>query len=199
MEKHIRNAGFTLIETMIWIAVFTMIMIAIIGTLIYFYRTDRYALEQASAIASGQRGIDEMVRTMRQASYSASGAYPIISFGPDEFTFYSNANSNASIEEVSYYISGSSLYEDVINPSGNPPVYTAASTTYDVSDYVRNIAQNVGAFSYYDASGNLITDYSKIGDVRYVTANLIIDVNPADQPGQLTIRSSAALRNIATY
>ena len=188
----------TLIEVIVWISVFTAIMIALVSTLLYLYRTNSYAIEQASAVASGERGLDTIVKTIREASYSSAGAYPIVSMGPNQITFYVNSNASASIEKISYYIQGNSIYQATIEPQGNPPAYTTATTTINVADYVHNIQQTVDVFTYFDNTGTQITDYTRIADVRFVSVNLVVDVNPNDKPGKLTLRSSAALRNLIT-
>ena len=187
----------TLLETVVWVGVFTSAMLALTVSVISFYKTNRYIVEEQSAVVSGQKGIDLLVRTLREASYASNGAYPIVSFGPYQVTFYADVDTDAYVEKVSFYISSTSLYEDITDPSGNPYTYgTATSTTKDVADYIRNIIQSSPPFTYFDKNGAQITDYTKIGDVRFVTANLIVDVYSTDQPGQLTLRSSAALRNL---
>lgn len=189
----------TLVEAVIWIAMFTIIMVSLMSTLLYFYHTNHYALEEASAISSGQRGIDDLVRTLREASYSSNGAYPIVAIGPTQITLYSDINADPRVEQVTYRIQGNSLYEDVVEPTGNPPVYGTSTSTSDISDYVRNVVQGITAFTYYDKNGVQISNYNNIADVRFVSVNLIIDVNADDQPGQLTLRSSAALRNLVGH
>ena len=66
--------GMTIIEALVWVAVFTSAMIALVTAILSFYRTSSYAIEQASAVASAQHGIDVMVRALREASYSSNGA-----------------------------------------------------------------------------------------------------------------------------
>jgi len=192
------NRAMTLIEVIVWVSVFTAIMIALVSTLLYLYRTNAYAIEQASAVASGERGLDVIVRTIREATYSSNGAYPIVSIAANQITFYVNSNPNSSVEKITYFIQGNSIYQSTIEPQGNPPAYTTASTTINVADYVHNIQQSVSVFTYYDNTGTQISDYTRIADVRFVSVNLVVDVNPNDQPGKLTLRSSAALRNLIT-
>jgi hypothetical protein len=188
--------GMSLIETMVWVGVFTAIMFALINTVLYFYKTNRYAMQQGSAVTSVQRGIDHMVRTIREAAYSNNGAYPIVSMSASQITFYANINNDQWIEKVHYYIQNNVLYEGIITPSGDPAVYTNPEVLSDLSDYVRNVAQNVTMLTYYDKNGTQITDYTKVGDVRFVSITVIADVNPNDAPGTLTLHSTAALRNL---
>lgn len=188
-----------LLEAVVWIGIFAFTMVTLSVSIAYFYRINRYIVEAQSAVIAGQQGIDAMVKTLREASYASNGAYPIVSIGQNQITFYSDIKGDLLIEKVNYYLSGTYLYQDTIEPSGNPPSYGIASSTVLIADYTRNIAQGVNAFTYYDKNGAQIVDYSKIGDVRFITINLIVDVSPNAQPGQLTLRSSAALRNLVAH
>ena len=186
----------SLIEVMVWISISTAVMLATVSSLLYFYHTNNYALEEADAIASGQRGIDLVVRTLREASYSATGAYPIVSMSTTTITFYSDINANSSIEKVTFYLQGKSLMEDVVEPVGNPTTYTSSTSTSKVSDYIHNIDQNTPLFTYFDKSGATTTDYTKVGDVRFISISTVVDVNDQHLPNQLMLRSSATLRNL---
>ena len=186
----------TLLETIIWIALFVSAMYAIMTTVLYFYRTNNYALEQATAVASAQHGMDTLVKTLREAAYSSNGAYPIVSMSSSDIVFYSNIDTDPYIEEVHFYITGTTLYEGVIDPSGDPPTYGSTETTYKISDYIHNLDQSVTTFTYYDKNGAKITDMSKIADPRFVTIDLVVNVDPFKLPNQLTLQSSTALRNL---
>src|SRR3989344_5247818 len=189
--------GLTMIEALVWIAVFTAAMLAIVSSLLYFYRTNSYAIEQATATASAQRGLEQMVRTIREGAYSSEGAFPIVSVAADDFIFYADIDSDALIERVHYYISGTDLIRGVTEASGNPPSYTGGETTTVISEYVRNIAQGLTTFRYYDELGSEITNYANWTAVRFVKVTLAVNVNIATLPNQLTLNSSAAIRNLA--
>ncbi|OGG50238.1 hypothetical protein A2763_04650 [Candidatus Kaiserbacteria bacterium RIFCSPHIGHO2_01_FULL_54_36] len=195
-RKNYLYSGMTLIETLVWIAVFISAMTALMSSVLYFYRTSNYTIQQASATASAQRGIDLMIRTIREASYASNGAYPIVSIANNDFVFYADIDADLGIERVHYYVSGNTLQKGVVEPSGDPPVYSGAEATSTISQDVRNIAQSSSLFAYYDKDGTLISNFTKIGDVRYVSANLLVDVDPNKSPIPLSLKSSAALRNL---
>jgi len=188
--------GLTLIETVVWIAIFTSAMMALTTSVLVFYRTSNSAIQEATATASAQHGVDLLVRTIREASYSSNGAYPIISIAPNDIQFYSDIDSDSLVEQVHYYVSGTTLYEGVINPTGDPPSYANPGVTSNTSLYVQNVAQATSTFTYFDKNGVQITDFTRIGDVRFVTVNLLVDVDPNRSPTIITLRSSAALRNL---
>lgn len=191
-----QTRGMTLIETIVWISVLVIVFQALTLTISYFYRTNRYALEQANAVTSGQRGVEQMVRTMREAAYSSEGAFPIISIGANEFVFYADIDSDPYIERVRFYLSGTDLMRGVVEPTGNPLAYTGAEVSQRVAEYVRNVSAGTSLFRYYDELGAEITNYSNWAYVRFVKVSLIVNVDQTTLPNQLTLSSSAALRNL---
>lgn len=193
---HLYSRGLTAIEALVWIAVTSMLLLAIVQSVQYFYRTNTYAVEQGAAITSGQRGIEGMIKVMREAAYSSNGAWPIISMATSSFAFYADIDDDPFIERVRFFLQGNSLMRGVVDPSGDPPVYSGAEELSSISEYVRNNEQSVVLFKYYDADGNLMTDMTKIAEVRFVETTVVVNINPYRLPNQFTLRSTAALRNL---
>lgn len=195
MRSH-ANRGMTFIEVLVWISVFTMAMLAIVMTLLYFYRTNSYTIEQAEAVTSAQRALEQSVRTIREGAYSSQGAFPIHSIAANDFIFYADIDNDPLIERVHYYLSGTNLMRGILEPTGNPPDYTGAETVSVISQYVRNTAQAISTFRYYDELGSEITNYENWTSVRFVTVNLAVNVNVTVLPNQYVLSSSAAIRNL---
>ena len=191
----------TLIEAVVWIAVFAAIMVILTQSLLYFYRTNRYTLQEAEAISSAQHGMDTVVQALRTASYSNNGAYPIISIAPGQVSFYANVIKNDPlIQQVRFFVQGTSLMEGTIEPSGDPLSYAPSSEVFkDLSDYVQNGTLATTTFMYFDQNGNQINNYSSYTNVRFVTISLVVDVSTTSLPTQLTLMSSAALRNLVGH
>ena len=190
------QAGMTMIESLIWISIFTITMVSLMASVLYFYRTNKYAVEQSGAVTSAQRGIDKLVRTIREASYSSQGAYPVVSIGANDLIFYADVDNDPLIEKVHYYVSGTYLMQGITDATGAPPGYTTAEVVSVISDYVRNLYQGVTTFRYYDTSGAEITNYAQWVQVRFVRVNVVVNVDPNKLPNQLNMNSSAALRNL---
>lgn len=188
--------GITALETIIWIGVTVVVVTGISEALITFYRTSNFAIQEATAVTSVQRGLDTMAKKIRVASYSNVGAYPVVSLAANDFVFYANIDSDSAIERVHFYLSGTTLYQGIVEPSGDPASYTGSETITQISDNIKNASQSVNLFTYYDASGAQITDYTKIGDVRFVTINLVADIDPNRAPTLTSLRTSAAMRNL---
>jgi len=192
-----RSHGFSTLETLMWIGMFVLTMGAIMSSILYFYRVNTVTINQASSIASAQRGVDTMVRTIREAAFASDGAYPVISLADNQFAFYADVDADAFIEKVRYYLNGTTIIEGIVNPTGDPPVYTGAEATSVISDYVRNTAENLTTFTYFDEDGAQVTNYANIADVRFVTVNIVVDVDTNKLPNPFFLRSSAAMRNLS--
>ncbi len=188
--------GMTLIEMLVSIMVFVLAMTSIIATVRAFYRTNTYAVDQTSAVSSAQRGVESMVKAFREAAYSSNGAYPILLIGANDVTFYADVDTDSFVERVRYFIQGTSLMRELTDPAGDPLVYGASQVSSVVSETVRNIEQGITTFKYYDESGDEITNYAEIAEVRFVEMNIVVNVDPLRLPNQLILHSTAALRNL---
>lgn len=194
------HRGITLIETMVWLAVLISAMSALSASLISFYHANSFAIKDANAIASAQRAMETAVRVIRTASYSNIGAYPVVSIAPNQLSFYANVTKgDPYIQQVRFFTQGNSFKEGIIEPAGDPPAYTGAEIVSNLSDYVQNLTVGTSTFLYYDQNGSPITDYTKFQNVRFVTLNLVVDVSTSSLPTELTLTSSAALRNLITH
>ncbi len=191
----------TLIEAVVWIGIFTLTTIALTQGLLFFYRINRYTLQEATAIASAQHGMEQVVRALRTASYSNNGAYPIVSISPSQIVFFASVVKNDPlIQEVRFFVQGNSLLQGLTEPSGNPLTYASSSEVITtLSNYVQNVSLATTTFTYYDQSGAQINNLANFSDTRYVTVSLIVDVSTTTSPTQLNLVSSAAMRNLVTH
>jgi len=186
----------TLIEALIAISIFTILMITIISSIIFFYRANTSSLEQSYQIEDARKGVELLVRDIREATYGDNGAYLIASMSANSLTFYADTDKDDVIERIRYMLDGTTLYRNVLDSSGIPPSYTGSGATSTVSAYVRNIEEGTAVFTYYDSDGNVITDYLQVDEVRLVTVNLVVNILPIRAPEEFTLRSSATLRNV---
>ncbi len=99
-----RIKGFTIIETIVAIAVLALSFGAISGLTVWGYRTHGYALKQAVAINEARKGVKDMVKEIREARLGDDGAYIIEKTGDYEFIFYSDVDKDEVVERVRYFI-----------------------------------------------------------------------------------------------
>jgi len=96
--------GFTLIETIVTIFIFTLAMGAMTGFIVMAYRTQSYTWQQSIAIDDARRGIETMVKEIRMAGEGEDGSYPIKFAGDKEFIFYSDIDRDGRVERVRYFL-----------------------------------------------------------------------------------------------
>lgn len=189
--------GFTLLETIMTISIFTLMMGAVSWSIVSFYRTNNYIIQQSLAIDSARRGVETMVREIKEATYSDTGAYPVVSAGRQSFVFFSDIDKDNNIEKMRYFLDGNNFKKGENEASGNPPVYQSANERIiTLSDSVRNGSRII--FAYYDNSGNEITDLGQITAITLIKVNLIINVDENRAPSEFTLYSTAQLRNLKT-
>jgi prepilin-type N-terminal cleavage/methylation domain-containing protein len=95
--------GFTLVEALVAIAVFTLLMGATSALIFMSYRTYGMAWRQAAVIEEARRGVEVMIKEIREARMGDNGSYPIERAGDKEFIFYSDIDNDGKIERVRYY------------------------------------------------------------------------------------------------
>lgn len=187
--------GFTLIETIVIISVTTLISLTLGTILVYFYKTNAYTLEQATAVAQARRGVEDAMRYLREASYGSDGSYPVGSAATSSITFYANINNDVAIERVTYSLQKGTLYRTVLAPSGSPPSYTGIgfSTTTVAASVVNDSSTPV--FRYFSDTGSELTTPVDVSSIRSIQTTLIIDVNMNRAPVSFTLSGGATLRN----
>ena len=188
--------GLTLVEAVVTVGIVAVITVAIAGSVLMFYRANRVAFEESYQIRSAERGMQVLVRDLREATYGDDGAYPLASIASSSITFYSDVDRTSPVERVAYALSGKTLTRTVTQSTGTPPTYTGAVSVSYVSEYVRNYDDNIPIFRYYDAQGVEVTNSSDIAKVVSVSLNLIVDITQAHAPGEFTLKSGATLRNL---
>ena len=103
-----QNRGFTLIETLAAIGIFTLAFGATTAFILVIYRTQGYAFQQSTAINEARKGVETMVKEIREAKTGDNGSYLIEKADDNEFIFYSDIDKDGEIERVRYFLGGSS-------------------------------------------------------------------------------------------
>ena len=148
--------GFTLIETIVTIVIFALAMGAVSGFIVMGYRTQSYTWQQSVAIGEARRGIETMVKEIREARGGDDGSYIIEKAEDFQFIFYSDIDDDGKTERVRYFVEGSDFKKGVIDPTGWPIKYPKENEVVTIlSQYVRN---QPPIFRYYDGDGQPIVE-----------------------------------------
>ncbi len=114
--------GFTIVETVVAIFVFTLILSAVAALIVMIYRTQAYAMQQTRAVNHARRGVECMTKEIRQAISGDNGAYPIEMGMDKQIVFYSDIDGDGRAERVRYFLatvnSGSQTLQCSTNTQG---------------------------------------------------------------------------------
>jgi prepilin-type N-terminal cleavage/methylation domain-containing protein len=174
------QTGFTLIETIVSIFIFTIIMVGT-GTLFKeFYTGSNQSsialdnVDQAHLVEFG------FVNELRNTIAGSDGSYALNQAGNNQIIFYSTFPSGSSVvDRVRYFASSTTLYKGIITPSGSPLTYNVANEK--VTSVQSNLAATSTIFKYYDGNyagtSTPLSQPVNVNSVKFVTINLSIYTN----------------------
>lgn len=198
-----RWAGFTLMETMVALAIFSLALAILYNFYLQSMGSQRYTTEQAQAVNSLRQGVETMARELREAQYGDDGSYSLVDAQDQEIIFYSDIDTDNSTEKVRYFLSGTNLMKGVTQPSGDPPNYgTSVESTSLLSPYVRNGTAPI--FKYFngdypgDTVHNPLPAPRRLTDTKMVQLRLLVNVDLSRAPDSLEVISNVQIRNLKT-
>lgn len=199
MESGTLRRGFTLVETLIVISLFTLLVFSVTYTVAQIYKMNSATIEQANEIEYARRGLLTWVRDAREMTFAADGAFPLVLASSHSMGFYSDIDKDQSVEYVEYVLATTTLRKFTYEATGIPAVYstTTPTKTEIISEYIQNLSQSQVTFRYYDVNGVLINNpQARISDIRYLTMNIIVNIDPARSPGEFMLQGGATPRNL---
>jgi hypothetical protein len=186
--------GFTLIEALTYIFIFSLLSLVISGLIVTIYKTKSYTFQQAEAIAQARKGIDVMCKEIREAKSGEDGSYLIEEAEDYQFVFYSDIDKDGKTERVRYFLDGSDFKKGVTKATGWPPQYLPENEEiYVLTSYVRN---RPPIFKYYDADLNELPSPARLKDTKLMKLTLVVNVNPNRSPQDFVLETVVQLRNI---
>ncbi|HMO78012.1 MAG TPA: prepilin-type N-terminal cleavage/methylation domain-containing protein [Candidatus Paceibacterota bacterium] len=199
MKLSYNQQGFTLVETIVVVGIYTIMTLVIYTSIFNLYRTNSYTIEQSHEVDQARRGLQTWLNDVREMTYADDGTFPVAVMEPHRLGFYSDVDKDNTVEYVEYVLSTTTLFKRTFEPTGHPPVYNLVipAKTEILSEYVQNLLQATSTFKYYDNSGTeLVTPSGLLTDVRYIEAQAIVNIDPLRSPGEFLLRSGVTPRNL---
>ena len=203
INKFKKQSGFTLLETLITIFIFSLLLI---GTTLLIKNIFSVSEQQNGILSNTNKATlisENFADEIRNATYGADGSYPINQAGDNELIFYSTAeNDNGIVSQIRYFISGNTLYKGITNPAGDPLSYNGQPEIITTLSTQMSMGSNP-LFYYYDGNyngtGNALADPVNINVVRFIQINLTVlkDVTPTGNE-TFTVTAGASIRNLKT-
>lgn len=190
----------TLVEAIVIVAIFTLLSLAITESIASFYRFNAYTIAQAYQVNHARRGVEFLVRDVREMTYADDGTFPLARMEPNRIGFYSDIDRDDSVEYVEYELSDTVFEKRIYDAAGTPPSYDETpEEVMTLSEYVQNGLQNIDTFTYYDEDGLPASATTSVTDIRYVDVRIIVNIDPVRDPDEFMLQSSAALRNLKEH
>ncbi len=188
------NQGLTVLEIVVAMGIFVIASIMVAGFIIQNFKAQNFSLEQSASINEARRGIETMVKELREALPGDTGAYPIDSANAQELIFYADYDRDTQIERVHYWLDGTEFKKGVIEASGNPLTYSEEEEVHIISRYVRN--NSIPLFTYRDGEYAEISAPADPTGVKLISVYLEINVFEDRAPMNFELQSDVALRNL---
>lgn len=178
MKKKSIQTGFTLIETIMTIFIFSIIMLGTSLMLKYILENNRQQPMVIDNIYQARRVADNFVKELRNATHGANGAYPVNQASDTQIIFFSTAiRNNGTISRVRYYISNNTLYKGITDPTGNPLDYNIANEVITTLTTKMSLGANP-LFYYYDGNYNgegvPLESPVNLNQIKFIKINLTV-------------------------
>lgn len=202
-KKINRTNGFTLVETIVTIFIFSLIMLGTTLMLRGMLVNSKQEGMALNNIDQARRIAASFANELRNGAYGSNGSYPINVASDTQITFFSTAPlGNGTVSKIRYYISNGILYKGITNPTGVPLSYT--SSTEQIIPLLSTLSLgSTPLFYYYDGNYNgsstPLVQPVNINSIKFISINLIILSQLERNSGTtFTITGGAAMRNLKT-
>jgi len=205
-NKKFFKKGFTLVETIVAIALFTVGTQATVLLFSKIMRSKAYSMEMGKASFVVSRSISDLTKYIRKARQSDAGAYPIVSADDNNLVFYSDYDKDEHTERLHIYFNDATdtLYMGVRDPSGTFPITYASGDgeTITLAEHIVNTTSDP-VFLYYnknypgDTEHNPVDTSADVSEIRLVKIFLKINIDPNNAPDNIQQETFVEMRNLS--
>lgn len=202
LSKIKQSNGFTLVETLVTIFIFSIIMAGATLLLKEIFINGKQRPLALDVVDQARIAIFNFTNELRNAAAGNDGSYPLNQAGDSEIILYSTYGStnSAHINRIRYYVSGTKLYKGVTIPSGNPLTYNTASEK--TTTIITNLSNgSTPVFYYYDGNytgtSTPLTQPINVNNVKFATINLTLPkLDDRNATTTFTISAGSTIRNL---
>lgn len=198
--------AFTLVETLVAIAIF---LLGIQATVLLFsksWQSQAYSIEMGKASFIASQGISNLVKYIRGAKQSDSGAFAIVFADKNEIIFYSDYDKDNITERLHVYLLDNKILMGVTKPTATlPKTYPSGDQqTIEIANHIVNFETD-SLFSYYnkdypaDLVNNPVDVPADVSQIRLVKIFIRININPNRAPDNIHQESFVEIRNLNDY
>ena len=193
MKQH----GYTLLETLVVIAIIAILFPALFVMIRSLYSSHEGTLARGIALSTGNKALYETLTDIRSASYSESGALPIVSIATSSIVLYTDTDFDRVAERVRYSLIGTSIEKGVIEPDDSAAYPLGDETTSTLLRRVQNNSTGIATFRFFDETSNEIDPATgSTLSVKRITVELGVQGVFGGTETLNTLRGSASIRNL---
>lgn len=199
MIKFSKNKGFTLIEVLVSIGIFTVIMAAVGLFEVNVFSYQRTASNSFVTVQDAEVILRSLAKDIRMASPGSDGSYALQTVATNTLMFFADTDNDGKKERIRYTLIGPNLYRTKLVPTGSPLSYTGTESTSTILTDVANGTSSL--FTYYDGTyygsttGQLAQPVNQ-SSVRLIGITLTLDANTTDAQSAKTYTTEVTLRNL---
>lgn len=194
-----RQSGFTIVELLLGMTIFSFLLAGVLSFQQLLTQGEEFGVSQALTIESSQNSLQNLVQELRNSRQSDGGAYPLQLADDQEIIFYSNADNDADIERIRYFLEGTDLKKGTIDPQGFPIQYPAQNEVVKViANYVQNGSNPL--FYYYnqnwpaDQDNNPLSTPAQLNHVSLVKIEVHINAEPEHPEREFVLEPFVQIR-----
>ena len=190
--------GFTLIEILIATSIVIGVMWLVSTFILDISQFQFFVGESLDVEQEVQSALKIIIPEVRSIGTANNGGYMISAASSSSFTFFSDIDNDNLLEQVRYFLDGTTLKKGVIKPGVSPYIYDPLNEK--ISEVVHNVT-SANIFTYYNKNYDAINKASlpvpiDISAVRVVKIKLTVDKNPNQEPTPQTYSVTLEIRNL---
>lgn len=203
MKNSSRSSGFTLVEMLITVGMFSIISL---GTAALFKEIYSGSTQKRAEFASADQArltAASFTNELRNASLGNDGSFPLGEASTTEIIFFTSYGATApAVNRVRYFSSGNVLYKGVTIPTGTPLDYDLTKEKITIAQ--ASLSQGSSTlFSYYTGSyagtSTPLSQPVNVNQVAFVQMNLtLLQRDQRNATSTFSITAGAAMRTLKT-
>ncbi len=196
-----KQQGFTILEVLISGFMIVVLGMGLLGLQFIIGESQLSSIDSFIEVDESTAAVSTLAREIRTAQKGENGSFQFTNASSQEITFFSDLDVDGRIEQIRYYLEGTTLKKDVIDPQGSPITYpTEQKITTIITQNIRNGSTPI--FSYFnedwpnDTSNNPLPTPADLDSIKMV--HIYVRVNPraADPDNDYVLESQAQVRTL---
>ena len=190
--------GITLLELIITIGISAGVMVLVTLFALDITNFGLFLGDRLETERELEQTLRIFISEVRSMEPGEDGAYAIANADDESFTFFTDSDADGVVEQVRYFLSGTTLLKGTIEPSGAPLTYEPTDEV--VRDVVHYVVPGDDIFTYWDQGwiGEIASLSAPVvpADIRFVRMSVTVDRDTNALPGPSTQSIHATIRNL---